>query len=218
MTTISGLVQEGRAGAEAEGADEPAWRAERRAKILRAAADLLREHDPATLRMDDVAARAGIGKATLYRYYASKDELLVAVFDGSLGELGGRLADCAGIADPMERLLAMIDEITSVTGDQLASLRMMGDRRFDLAEQWRRSFRRHRKGIVEALRATLAEGIAAGRLREVDLEVVPSMIVGIVRGALTGNLAAGLPQQRISVALRSFLVTALAADAPAEAL
>jgi AcrR family transcriptional regulator len=44
--------------------------------IRAAALQLMAEHGVRDLRMDDVAERAGVGKATIYRRYRSKDELV----------------------------------------------------------------------------------------------------------------------------------------------
>lgn len=44
--------------------------------IIAAALELLAERGVAAVRMDDVAERAGVGKATIYRRYRSKDELV----------------------------------------------------------------------------------------------------------------------------------------------
>ncbi len=47
--------------------------------ILQAALDLFLEQGYARTSMDTVAARAGVTKQTVYRYYPSKEELFVAV-------------------------------------------------------------------------------------------------------------------------------------------
>ena len=48
-------------------------------ELLDAALGLFVEHGFATTRSEDVAARAGVSKGTLYLYYPSKEELLKAV-------------------------------------------------------------------------------------------------------------------------------------------
>ncbi len=60
----------------------PRWerRKERRpAELLDAALDCFVERGYAATRLDDVAARAGVSKGTLYLYYDSKDDLFKAV-------------------------------------------------------------------------------------------------------------------------------------------
>jgi len=51
-----------------------------RSAIVRAAASVLSEQPP-DLRMPAVAQAAGVGVATVYRHFGSKDELLDAVYD-----------------------------------------------------------------------------------------------------------------------------------------
>lgn len=51
-----------------------------RERIVAAAAELVREHGSTDVAMTAVAARAGIGERTLYRYFATKLELYEALF------------------------------------------------------------------------------------------------------------------------------------------
>jgi AcrR family transcriptional regulator len=57
------------------------------ARIVQAAVDLLSEADASDLSMAQVAERAGVSVRTVYRSFASKDELLDAV----IGWINGRL-------------------------------------------------------------------------------------------------------------------------------
>jgi AcrR family transcriptional regulator len=50
-------------------------------RIIQAAAELLRERGFERMTVDDVAARAGVGKATVYRRWPSKDDLAVAAME-----------------------------------------------------------------------------------------------------------------------------------------
>ncbi len=56
----------------------------RRESILDAAARLVRTAEPSRLRMDDVAAAAGVAKGTLYLYFSRRSDLLAAVADRAL--------------------------------------------------------------------------------------------------------------------------------------
>lgn len=50
-------------------------------RIITAAADLMRRRGFERMTVDDVAAQAGVGKATVYRRWPSKDDLAVAAMD-----------------------------------------------------------------------------------------------------------------------------------------
>ncbi|WP_219847070.1 TetR/AcrR family transcriptional regulator [Burkholderia multivorans] len=56
----------------------------RPAEILNAAIDVFSERGFATARLDEVAQRAGVVKGTLYRYFATKEELFKAVVHQTL--------------------------------------------------------------------------------------------------------------------------------------
>jgi AcrR family transcriptional regulator len=66
--------------ANAERLREPQQRAERAARILDVAADLLTRHGYRRVTMDDVAAAAGIGKGTVYLHWKTREQLFGAVF------------------------------------------------------------------------------------------------------------------------------------------
>jgi AcrR family transcriptional regulator len=50
-------------------------------RIIEAASELLRQRGFERMTVDDVAARAGVGKATVYRRWPSKDDLAVAAME-----------------------------------------------------------------------------------------------------------------------------------------
>ncbi len=81
------------------------------AAILQAALDIFAEHGYDGVSMDGVAARAGVGKATIYRRYSSKAELVVeavrcgAHMEDWLPDTGDLRADLLSMMKPLlERL------------------------------------------------------------------------------------------------------------------
>ncbi len=66
---------------------QPRWARRKEARpeeIIAAALDLFVERGFAATRLDDVAARAGVSKGTLYLYFENKEDLFKAVVRGSL--------------------------------------------------------------------------------------------------------------------------------------
>jgi AcrR family transcriptional regulator len=61
--------------------------------ILRAALELFTEHGHAGTSIEQIARRAGVGKLTVYRRWASKDELIAAAVESARGELPNPGAD-----------------------------------------------------------------------------------------------------------------------------
>src|SRR2546422_8747614 len=75
-----------------------------RARILKAAAELLAKKGAAGMSLDDVRARTGASRSQLYHYFDDRDDLVRAVIDvttnavlGRQGELLDHLDSWAGI-------------------------------------------------------------------------------------------------------------------------
>ncbi len=65
----------------------PEDKTERRAVILRAAEALLRRDPSAGFSVGEIARRAGLAKGTVYLYFGSREEMLIAVHDAQMDEL-----------------------------------------------------------------------------------------------------------------------------------
>ncbi|BBY34790.1 TetR family transcriptional regulator [Mycolicibacter minnesotensis] len=88
-------------------------------KILDAAEKLFAEHDPAAVGMNEVARAAGCSRATLYRYFESRDALHTAYVHRWANALYRELTQrLAGINDPAQRLITgMTESLALVRGN-----------------------------------------------------------------------------------------------------
>jgi AcrR family transcriptional regulator len=149
------------------------------------------------LRVDDVADRAGVGKAAIYRRYASKDELVTAAVTALVGEIA--VPDTGSTRDD---LLALMREAVAVYANPvhagvMPSLVAAMRHRPDLARAVRDDFLTKRR---EALRAVLDRGVRRGDLRaDLDVELALDVLGGalfyrllITGGPLDEQLAQGV--------------------------
>lgn len=78
--------------------------------ILEAASHVLAEHGEAT--MAEIADAAGVGRATVYRYYPSRETLLRALALEAFEDLAARIADAdldhAGVEEAIERIVRAV--------------------------------------------------------------------------------------------------------------
>lgn len=164
----------------------PDWRARRREVILNAAAELFAGRDYASVQVEEVAKRAGVGKATLYRYFPSKEELYLESLERALGGLEHKLnAELVPQQVPASvRLSAMVSALVGTLSEQLQTLKLLGGDQSDLADRTRRILRRRSQRSATALQQVLAEGMQSGEFRKIDLEIVPLLIIGMVRGGI----------------------------------
>lgn len=82
---------------------------ERRRRLVEAAVKLARSGGYEAVQMRDVASAADVALATLYRQYASKDQLLLAALSNQTGILRDRLATQPTEGDsPAERVIGVL--------------------------------------------------------------------------------------------------------------
>ena len=74
-------------------------KSERRAAIVRAAAALLQRDPSARFAVEAIARRAGLAKGTVYLYFGSRDEVLLALHDQQSHELFDVLERALSAAD-----------------------------------------------------------------------------------------------------------------------
>jgi len=88
----------------------PRARAARRDGIVRAAMRLLMDSDYEDIQMRDVAEQSGVALGTLYRYFASKEQLFAAVQLEWVERLHRRVAEAHELrgSSNLERLLELI--------------------------------------------------------------------------------------------------------------
>jgi AcrR family transcriptional regulator len=72
---------------------ERADAARNRQAILRAAEELLREHPPADVSVEEVAAAAGVGKATVFHRFGTRAGLMLAVMEERAEALRSAVTD-----------------------------------------------------------------------------------------------------------------------------
>lgn len=158
----------------------------KREAIAQAAAAVFAERGLAGATMADIAARAGVGKGTVYEYYTSKEDLFFAVFEWLMGGLTGAIQNQtpAG-ASAVERLRALSEAVVAwieATG-AMYSLTLefwaaagTSAMRARLQTAFRQVYREYRTIVADILR----EGQARGEIRpETDTEAIAASLVGM---------------------------------------
>src|SRR5260370_11015699 len=99
-----------------------------RQQVLAAARRLFEERGVEAVTMDDIAQAAGVGKGTLYRRYADKGQLVLALMDTCVGTLHTELTDLvrpdpADSASSLDQLEAVLIRIAGWIEEHAAELR-----------------------------------------------------------------------------------------------
>src|SRR5271166_3850832 len=89
--------------------------------ILDAAADLLAEGgEPPS--MSEVAAAAGVSRATLYRYFPTREQLLQTLTAAAIKATAARLAEADLDAVPVAEGIARVARVVAAAGSKYAAL------------------------------------------------------------------------------------------------
>jgi AcrR family transcriptional regulator len=136
-----------------------AHRREVRDAILETTAALVAEHGLRSVTMSQIAEAAGIGRATLYKYFAGVEAILVAWHER---QVSGHLEQLVEIAsrpgDAGSRLEAVLEAFALMAherhGTELAALLHRGEHVARASDQ-----------VSDLLRDLIAEGAQAGELR-----------------------------------------------------
>jgi AcrR family transcriptional regulator len=159
---------------------------EAHAAILRAALELAVEGGLRGLSMEAIAARAGVGKATIYRRWKSKEALFAEAiasiaFTPEVPDTGSVRGDFEAVS------AAAVDRMAPEAFRVLP--RLMADAADDpeLLEALQAALVRPRRAAIAAI---LRGGIERGELRaDLDLDLVSDMLIGplIARVLLSGG-------------------------------
>jgi AcrR family transcriptional regulator len=158
-----------------------------REAILDATAKLVADKGVLSVTMSDVADTAGIGRATLYKYFPGVEPILMAWHERTVSEHVGQLVKIAdGTGEPIDRLTAVLEAYAATSGtrhgDHVAAVLHQGEHVALAHDQLR--------DLVSEL---LAEGAAAGQVRS---DVPPPELASYCIHALA---AAGDARSRAAV-------------------
>jgi AcrR family transcriptional regulator len=150
---------------------------------LDAVAELVREHGLASVTMSRIAAEAGIGRATLYKYFPDVEAVLGAWHERQVARHLAELAaarDSAGPGAQLEAVLgawAMIQHQHSGHDAELGALLHQGEH-----------VTRARQDLHDLVAGLIADGAAAGQVRD---DAGPGELASYCLHALTA--ASALP-------------------------
>jgi AcrR family transcriptional regulator len=160
---------------------------ERKAQILNAAEGVFTKRGFNEARMDDIAEKTGLSKGTLYLYFKSKDDLIIAIleriFQREFRQLEDLQQDDSSASDAMLKLTDLI------TKDIMSMLRLIPIIYNFLALAFRnkyvqRALKDYINRYLNILIPIIQRGIDAGEFRSVDAREVAIAAGAIIEGTM----------------------------------
>jgi AcrR family transcriptional regulator len=177
----------------------------KKAAILRAAQRAFAVRDFHEVLTDDIAAEAGIGKGTIYRYFETKEDLYFATLVCGFEELHEVLrAALPHEKSPSRRLERIAEEILRIFWNRRSFYTLLhsDQRRFHAQD---RLMRQHRDRVIDVVEETLLEGVAKEELRPLDVRMGAELFMGMVRSALFYRRPTAQPAELVRQVLELFL-------------
>jgi AcrR family transcriptional regulator len=152
-------------------------------EILGAAAKVFAAKDFHDVLIDEVAAEAGVGKGTIYRYFETKEDLYFDTILDVLDDLERVLVSTLpGETSPTRRLEQIARELLQLSWQRrhLFTLLQADERRFLHRED---EIERRREAIQRIVQQAILDGIERGEFRGIDAWIGAHLFRGMIRAA-----------------------------------
>lgn len=162
-----------------------------RDEILEATHQLMAERGYAAMSMDDLAARVGVSKPTLYNQFPTKDDLVAAMAMQLIERTFSHVA-AETTASPLERLLRYLHTSVSLqVAHRTSTMQLWLPEVLDILARHERS-RDQLCRVDETIVATIREAMAAG-------EIDPSLdVASLVRVFFAMNISPSIARLGIT--------------------
>ncbi len=180
-----------------------------RRAIMKATAVLIQDLGVPGVTIEAVAAAAGVGKPTIYRYWSNAHELAMAALMEAVPAPSNAGEQAPDTVAPLKALRTLMHTVTETfsnpAGRHVAMVLASADASSEIAKAFRSHFIQSRRKEAEAL---LVRGIETGELRQdMPMGIVLDMIFGaVLYRLLMGHapITTGFMDDLLSASLKPF--------------
>ena len=186
-------------------------RAAKRDAVLRAAVQMFNERGFHQTSLDDVAARLGVSKPTIYHYLGNKDQVLLeCVTIGLTQLLEAAETSRQETGNGAQRLTRFLQRYAEINMDDFGRcvIRTADEA---LAPESREQFRALKRKIDTAMRGLIAEAMADGSIAPMDTRMLAFTLAGALNWPARWQNANGVDKpEQIAQHLVAILATGFA--------
>lgn len=166
--------------------------ADRQDEILDVAARLFARHGYSDTDTQLLAEELKVGKGTLYRYFPSKEKLFLATVDRVIRKLREHIDTAiVNIADPLERITQAIQSYLAFFERDPDCVELLMQERAQFKDRKKPTYFEHREANIEPWRNLYRSLIADGRVRDVPVDRILSVLSDLCYGTIFTNYFAG---------------------------
>ncbi len=156
-------------------------------QILAAGRAIFMARGYAAASMDEIAASAGVSKATLYVYFAGKADLFASIIaDSGDASAGAAIVGASGQEDLQAKLLRFAEAIVNhvLSAETISSYRMVVAEAGRSPELGRIFYENGAVKLLDRLERAFAESMEAGTMRRGQPRRAAEQFIGVIRGDL----------------------------------
>jgi AcrR family transcriptional regulator len=130
--------------------------------------------------LEEIARHAGIAKASMYRYFENKQELLAKIFVKVATTFTTSLQPILTTAfPPEEKLRRAVQHLLHTIGENVSFFTVFYSEEADLPPKLRAEVMETRQRLAANLESIIQEGMAQGGFRSLDAKLIVYAIVGM---------------------------------------
>lgn len=177
----------------------------RRKEIFDASVHLFLEKGFNETSMREIAKAAGMGKSTLYDYFASKDEILVSYFENEIQKITERAQAVTmqdlDVSEKLKQIMQM--HLEYLVDNKNFYLKLtIASQTLPLGSQDKIQAKRH--AYQDMLRALIEEGISKGELRPINALLATRSVFNLLATAVFTSRPTGSPDEMLEDAADIF--------------
>ena len=178
----------------------------RQERILTGALEVFKSKGLDNATMEEIAAESGFGKATLYYYFRSKEEVFSAILENGWQMLWSSLeTGITNNSSPRKTFIQMLLKIAEHIRNRPGLFEFLFNAPKILSfedEPWKK----HQNNMYSALQSLLEEGIKAGEFPDINPKLLFKAIGGLFMGlVLMGEKKESISEQDIEKLLSQLI-------------
>ena len=177
----------------------------RKESILDGALKVFKAHGIEKTTMDEIALKSGFGKATLYYYFSSKDEVFIAIMEDGWKQLWeGIESRIVEELSPRKKFMRIIKKMASIVKDNRILYGFLFTAPNHIHDESKQIWKTYQERLYAILRSIIEEGIKKKEFIDIDPGMLMKAIGGLFHGLLIEN-DEDLNEQDFEFMLKNFL-------------
>ena len=177
----------------------------RKKSILDGALKVFKIHGIEKTTMDEIAQESGFGKATLYYYFASKDEVFIAIMEEGWKELWvGIEAKIVEEVSPRKKFMGIIKTMADIVKNDKILYGFLFTAPNHIHDESKQVWKTYQERLYAILKSIIEEGIKKKEFINLNPGMLMKAIGGLFHGLLIEN-EDELDDREFTIMLNNFL-------------